>query len=71
MTGRMEGKVAVVTGGGNGIGRACCLRFAEEGAAVVVADLQADQAAETARLVTEAGGRAASIAVDVTSIADR
>ena len=70
MTGRMEGKVAVVTGGGNGIGRACCLRFAEEGAAVVVADLQADQAAETARLVTEAGGRAASIAVDVTSIAD-
>ena len=70
MTGRMEGKVAVVTGGGNGIGRACCLRFAEEGAAVVVADLQADQAAETARMVTDAGGRAASIAVDVTSIAD-
>lgn len=70
MTGRMEGKVAVVTGGGNGIGRACCLRFAEEGAAIVVADLQADQAAETARMVTEAGGRATSIAVDVTSIAD-
>ena len=70
MTGRMEGKVAVVTGGGNGIGRACCLRFAEEGAAVVAADLQAEQAAETARLITDAGGRATSIAVDVTSIAD-
>ena len=70
MTGRMEGKVAVVTGGGNGIGRACCLRFAEEGAAVVAADLQAEQAAETAQLITDAGGRATSIAVDVTSIAD-
>lgn len=70
MTGRMEGKVAVVTGGGNGIGRACCLRYAEEGAAIVAADLQADQAAETARMVTDAGGRATSIAVDVTSIAD-
>lgn len=70
MTGRMEGKVAVVTGGGNGIGRACCLRFAEEGAAIVVADLQAQQAAETAQLITDAGGRATSIAVDVTSIAD-
>ena len=70
MTGRMEGKVAVVTGGGNGIGRATSLRFAEEGAAVVVADLQADQAAETAQMISDAGGRAASIAVDVTSIAD-
>ena len=70
MTGRMEGKVAVVTGGGNGIGRACCLRYAEEGAAIVAADLQADQAAETARMVTDAGGRATSIGVDVTSIAD-
>ena len=70
MVGRMDGKVAVVTGGGNGIGRACCLRFAEEGAAVVVADLQADQAAETADMITDGGGRATSIAVDVTSVAD-
>ena len=38
MADRLEGKVAVVTGGGNGIGKACCLRFAQEGAQVVVAD---------------------------------
>lgn len=68
--GRMADKVVVVTGGGNGIGRACCLRFAEEGAAVVAADIQADQAAETARLVTEAGGQARHLRVDVTSGAD-
>jgi NAD(P)-dependent dehydrogenase (short-subunit alcohol dehydrogenase family) len=44
---RLEGKVAVVTGGGNGIGRACCERFAQEGANVVVADVLDDPGAET------------------------
>jgi NAD(P)-dependent dehydrogenase (short-subunit alcohol dehydrogenase family) len=39
MPGRLEGKVAVITGGGSGIGRACALRFASEGATVCVADL--------------------------------
>ena len=68
--GRMHDKVAVITGGGNGIGRACCLRFADEGAAIVVADLQAEQAAETAAMVQEAGGRARAITVDVVSGAD-
>ncbi len=63
----MDGKVAVVTGGGNGIGRATALRYAQEGAAVVVADIQADKAAETAAMVESAGGRAASLSVDVTS----
>lgn len=65
--GRLAGKVAVVTGGGNGIGAASCRRFAEHGAKVVVADVQADRAAETATAITDAGGEAVSIAVDVTS----
>lgn len=65
--GRLAGKVAVVTGGGNGIGAASCRRFAEHGAKVVVADVQADRAAETAAAITDAGGDAISIGVDVTS----
>lgn len=52
---RLEGKVAIVTGGASGIGRASVLRFLDEGAAVVVADLNEAQAAETLRLATEAG----------------
>jgi NAD(P)-dependent dehydrogenase (short-subunit alcohol dehydrogenase family) len=45
---RLHGKVAFVTGGGSGIGRATARRFAEEGAAVMVADLPGEAAAETA-----------------------
>ncbi len=66
----MHQRVAVVTGGGNGIGRACCIRLAQEGAAVVAADIQEDRAAETAAMVGDAGGRARSLAVDVTSVDD-
>jgi NAD(P)-dependent dehydrogenase (short-subunit alcohol dehydrogenase family) len=55
MTNRLEGKVALVTGGGNGIGRATVLRFAGEGAAVVVADLNETSGAETVALTTAAG----------------
>jgi len=69
-TGRLAGKVAVVTGGGNGLGRATALRFAEEGAAVVVADLLDGPAQETVRLVEEIGGRATFVSVDVTSRVD-
>jgi NAD(P)-dependent dehydrogenase (short-subunit alcohol dehydrogenase family) len=56
MAGRLEGKVAVVTGGGNGIGRASVLRFLAEGArGVVVADLNAETGPETVALAKKAG----------------
>ncbi|HXJ32899.1 MAG TPA: SDR family oxidoreductase [Candidatus Eisenbacteria bacterium] len=55
MAGRLEGKVAVVTGGGNGIGRATVLRFLSEGARVLAADLNAESGAETAELAKKAG----------------
>src|SRR5687768_17403440 len=67
---RLEGRVAVVTGGGNGIGRACCVRFAEEGADVVVADLLDEPGAETVALVKEAGREALYQHLDAASAAD-
>jgi 3-oxoacyl-[acyl-carrier protein] reductase len=64
---RLEGKVAVVTGGGRGIGRAIALRFAAEGADVVV-NYRADEPAaqETAAAITAAGRRALCVRADVT-----
>jgi 3-oxoacyl-[acyl-carrier protein] reductase len=53
---RLEGKVAVITGAGRGIGRATAVRFAQEGAAVVVNDVDPDPAEETAAAIKEAGG---------------
>ncbi|MFW2333646.1 glucose 1-dehydrogenase [Ilumatobacter sp.] len=63
---RLDGKVAVITGTAAGIGRASALRFAEEGAAIVGADLSAEANSETATLVRRAGGRMISTTVDVT-----
>ena len=68
--GRLAGKVAVVTGGGNGLGRATAVRFAEEGAAVVVADLLDGPGEETVAQIEQLGGRAAFVSVDVTSRVD-
>jgi 3-oxoacyl-[acyl-carrier protein] reductase len=55
--GRLEGKVAVITGAGRGIGRATAIRFAEEGASVVVNDVDPEPAEETAQAIKEAGGQ--------------
>lgn len=70
MSGRLAGKVAVVTGGGNGLGRATAVRFAEEGAAVVVADLLVGPGEETVAQIEALGGRATFVSVDVTSRVD-
>lgn len=64
--GTLAGKIAFVTGGAGGIGRATALTFAERGAEVVVADLSADGGRETTRLITEAGGKSISVECDVT-----
>jgi NAD(P)-dependent dehydrogenase (short-subunit alcohol dehydrogenase family) len=66
---RLEGKVALVTGGGSGIGRATALAFAREGARVVVADVSAEFALATTLLVSERGGEGHSIRCDVASAA--
>jgi NAD(P)-dependent dehydrogenase (short-subunit alcohol dehydrogenase family) len=67
---RLTGKVAIVTGGGSGIGEASCRRFADHGAAVVVADRDAAGAERVAEELRQGGARAVAAVVDVTSEAD-
>lgn len=62
---QLENRVAIVTGGGHGIGRAYCLGLAKEGAKVVVADIDFPAAEETKKLVKQDGGSALAIQVDV------
>ena len=66
MTTRLNGRVALVTGSGRGIGREIALKLASEGARVVVNDLDADPAAETAGMIRDMGGEAAICAGSVT-----
>ncbi len=66
----VAGAVALVTGAGSGIGRATALRLARDGAAVVGADIDEARGRETARLIEDAGGRAAAIRADVADEGD-
>ncbi len=65
MEGLVQGKVALITGAGSGVGRAACLLFSEHGAKVVAADINGDNAEETAKMVRDAGGECVAVTCNV------
>ena len=69
MAGNLDGKTALVTGGGSGIGRSTSLAYGREGARVVVADLNVEGGEETAQMIVEAGGEAVLVHADVSDSA--
>ena len=67
---RLKGKIAIITGAGSGMGRASAMKFAQEGAKVVVADIAGDKAEAVAAEITAAGGQAVACQADVSRSPD-
>ena len=67
---QLEGRVALITGGGSGIGRATALLFAREGAAIAIVDLDESRALAVAQEIEDKGGRAVAVRCDVSQAAD-
>jgi acetoacetyl-CoA reductase/3-oxoacyl-[acyl-carrier protein] reductase len=65
---RLEGRIAVVTGGANGIGKGCALRFAQEGATLAIIDREADALAETRAEIEALGARVITVQADCTDL---
>ncbi|MCK4324235.1 MAG: SDR family oxidoreductase [Armatimonadetes bacterium] len=66
MSGKLEGRIAVVTGGGRGIGAQICRTFAQQGAGVAVVDIQQEAAGQVAEAIGRSAGQAIAVACDVT-----
>jgi 2-hydroxycyclohexanecarboxyl-CoA dehydrogenase len=64
MSRSLKGRVAVVTGAGSGMGRAIAVRLAEDGAAVAIWDINGDGAAQTAKMISDAGGKSLAVTAD-------
>src|SRR5262245_41555066 len=68
--GKLDGKIALVTGAGSGIGKASAIVFAQEGAKVAVVDVREDRSREVAGEITRAGGNAIALTADVSKARD-